>query len=116
MHADGPIGTITISEDMPALEGLSPGDQVVVAFGTWLPDIDGSSGKASTAALANELYGTDSLGHLNNEGRLMTETNENLTALHLRAIDMIRQDAQFDAGPDGYVELSTHTLRIGKGK
>ena len=113
---DGPIGTITISELMPALEGLSPGDQVVVTFGTWLSDIDGSSGDASQAELASELYDTDSLGHLDSNGRLKTETTDRLTALHLRAIDWIRQDAQFDAGPDGYVEVSSHTLRIGPGK
>lgn len=109
---DGPIGTIALEPDLPGFEGLSPGDEVIVTFGTWLADVDTDSG--SSTATSEDPFGSDGLGLLDKDGNVIVQPSETLTAHQHRAIALIRQETQFDAGPDGYVDLSTHTLRIGK--
>ena len=109
---DGPIGTIAINTDLPALEGLSPGGKVVVTFGTWLPDVSMAIGPGAGSELVADPYGNDAFGHIDYEGKLITGQTEAFTAHKQWAISKIRLKAATNAGPDGYVDLSRHTLRI----
>lgn len=110
---DGPIGTIVMDSDLPALEDLSPGDEVVVTFGTWLADVGTGLQTEGAMEVESTAFGSDGLGIVDKDGRLISIQTETLTAYQRWAIAMIRQDALGEAGRDGYIELSSHILRIG---
>lgn len=110
---DGPIGTVVMDSDLPALEDLAPGDEVVVTFGTWLADV-GTGLQAEGATVESAAFGSDGLGVVDKDGKSISVPPDALTAYQRWAIAIIRQDALGEAGRDGYIELSTHVLRIGR--
>ncbi|MGD9802556.1 MAG: hypothetical protein AB7U78_03975 [Hyphomicrobiaceae bacterium] len=112
---DGPIGTIVFDGDLPAFEGLVPGDEIAVTFGTWLADVGTSWQLDNAAQPEGNAFGIDSLGVLSKDGKLIAERTEELTAYKRWAIGIIRQDTLGEAGPDGYLELVTHSLIVGRG-
>lgn len=112
---DGPIGTIVMDSDLPALEDLAPGDEVVVTFGTWLADVGTALQTEGAAEPEGTAFGNDGLGIVDKDGRLISVPTDALTAYQRWAITKIREDALGEAGPDGYLELTAHTLSVGRG-
>jgi hypothetical protein len=112
---DGPIGKVRLDDRIPGLEGLAPGNTVTVRFGTWLSNIGTVKHQGSQTTQPGDPYGSESLGHIDGDGRLVPEASEQLSEKKLKVIELLRLSALFEPGLDGYVELSEHTLQIGSG-
>jgi hypothetical protein len=98
---DGAIGTFSQDPGFAALEGLAPGTEVKMTFGTWLCDIEDSD---------DDLAG-DGLLLIDATGQEQPVLPEQLSARKRRLISIIRKSV-LNARPDGYVALAAHTLAI----
>ncbi len=106
-----PIGRFTTDGDFAPLEGLSPGTNVTVTFGTWLGDIEPMN-SAPDAVPGDDTSATDGLALVNADKSDSRMTDPK--GYKRRLISIIRSTA-LNARPDGYVELSKCTLEIVEG-
>jgi hypothetical protein len=109
---DGPIGKVTFGERLPEFEGLSPGDTIMVRFGTWLPDVGVIDQQESLAPPLNVSSASDGPEHIDQDGKFITQQ---LSDHKRRAIALLYQSTLLTPGPDGYVELSENMLLVGRG-
>lgn len=102
-----PIGHFESTPDFAPLEGLQPGIQITVTFGTWLGDVQQQAPSPSDDEWPML---TDGLAPVSTE-RLEHLRIDDPKAFKRRLISLIRNTG-LDAGPDGYVELSRCRLLV----
>jgi hypothetical protein len=98
----GGIGTFSVDPEFAAIEGLAPGCKVTMRFGTWLSEIEDTdvTGGGDGFILVDETT-----------GRELSIPPAELSRKKRRVMANIRK-AILDAGPDGYVDLASHTLIV----
>ena len=102
-----PIGNLTYAE-IANLEGLSPGDVVMVTFSSWLPDLSHVDSVGSSGYPETNISEDDDLVRVDIDGKSATEISE----IKRRVIWMIHQDETVKVTGRGRVELASHALNI----
>ena len=105
---DMPIGKFSTGPEFAWLNGLSPGDQVSAAFGTWLSDVQ-QSGSLLVAGDAQDALLTDGLAPVK---LALDETAVDDPKGYKRRLISIIRATGLDVAPDGYVELSRCAIRV----
>jgi plasmid maintenance system antidote protein VapI len=100
------IGTVVLDPDFAALEGLAPGDEITLEFGTWLPDIRETGGDPAT---------TDGLALVDGQGVELPIPRAEVSKMKQRIITCIRKEL-LPADNSGYVVLASHVLNVVEAK
>ncbi len=106
-----PIGKFESGGDFAPLEGLRPGTEITVRFGTWLGDVHDVNANSDLSE-DDWAFLIDGLGPVKPASQ--TAQIDDPKGIKRRLISFIRGTG-LDAGPDGYVELSRCTLRVAVG-
>jgi hypothetical protein len=106
-----PIGKFESDPEFAPLEGLRPGAQITVTFGTWLGDVDAANAEKATDDDDRALL-TDGFGPVNSDSQPEAIVDDK--GFKRRLISIIRGTG-LNAGPDGYVELSRCKLLVAEG-
>lgn len=106
-----PIGKLETGADFAPLEGLQPGTEITVTFGTWLGDVYDASTKSDLSD-HEWSFQTDGLAPV--KPLPSTTSMEDPERFKRHLISLIRRTG-LNAGPDGYVELSRCKLLVTEG-
>jgi len=101
------IGTIVLDPDFAALEALAPGDEITLEFGTWLPEIQETSGASTDDAPP----AADGLALVDRNGIALAVRAAELSKQKQRIIACIRKGL-LPADDSGYVVLASHVLKV----
>jgi hypothetical protein len=108
LTADGAsIGMVLLDPDFVALEGLAPGDEITLEFGTWLPDIQETNG----ASADDSLLTADGLVLVGGNGVELAIPEAEVSKRKQRIIACIRKGL-LPVDNNGYVGLASHVLKV----